>query len=224
MIKKIALLSLLSIFVSSCAVDPYSLSRSYHKLLPATVVIDGNGRLCGVGTVIDKDAGLIYTAAHVAVGRGYRYSIRFQNGSPIPAEIIARDPNCDSAVLRVEPNALAEYKIPKIKFQKYPRVGECVFTIGHPHLYEFAMQQGILTRGTSYDKGFWRFLTLGFYLVDCKVVPGNSGGLVYNTKNEVIGSLVGWTPADGKRADVLTVVIPTYSIMSFLEANNIQVN
>lgn len=210
---------------ASCAVSPVNLSRHYHKMLPACVTVNWDGMHCGSGTVIDKENGFILIANHMVDGApSERFEIRFLNGESIPAKVYAHDPNCDSALLQVDPNELSRYDIPEVRFQKDVCVGEPIFTIGSLYSFDGIITHGILSRGITFaEEDYWSRIILGFYFADYKSGPGNSGAPVFNLDDKIIGMHVGWR-GNYQRGDHLPVVIPSYSIMKFLDANGVFYN
>jgi S1-C subfamily serine protease len=136
----------------------------------------------GSGVVIGAD-GEVLTNAHVVEGcRSIK--LTFVNGSPQPAELIARDEQNDVAVVRTKRkhNAAAV-----AAFRDAPplRPGDAIIALGYP-------LTGVLATGANLTVGNVSALAgIGddsrFIQMSAPVQPGNSGGPLVDTSGHVVG-------------------------------------
>ena len=126
----------------------------------------------------------VITNYHVVKGAG---SIRakFTNGQTVEAEVVAKDPKNDIAILKlamVPPLSAAPIKLGD---SSSARMGEKIFTIGYP-------ASKIMGEKPKYSEGVINSMTglqddPAFFQVSVPVQPGNSGGPLFNERGEVIG-------------------------------------
>ncbi len=142
----------------------------------------------GSGFLISED-GLIVTNKHVVNQEGAEYTVYLDDGSKHSAEVIARDPVNDLAVLKIDGNNL-----PYLDFANSDelRVGQSVVAIGNA-LGEFSN-----TVSTGIVSGLGRSITAGdgagqselieeVIQTDAAISRGNSGGPLLNLHGEVVG-------------------------------------
>ena len=94
-----------------------------------TVKQEGNPRQArGSGFIVNSD-GTIVTNNHVA-SAGNEFTIKFDDGTELPAKLIGRDPRTDLAVLKVS----ADRPLPSLKLgdSDHVRPGEWVVAVGNP--------------------------------------------------------------------------------------------
>ncbi|HLC95095.1 MAG TPA: trypsin-like peptidase domain-containing protein [Patescibacteria group bacterium] len=141
----------------------------------------------GSGFFVSSD-GLIVTNKHVVTDAEAEYTILTSGGEEHKAEVLARDPSNDIAILRVKGEgfpALALGDSDQVK------VGQTVIAIGNP-LGEFAnsVTRGVISglkRNVSAG-GFGREEKLTDIIqTDAAINPGNSGGPLFNLQGMVIG-------------------------------------
>lgn len=125
--------------------------------------------------------GYVATAAHV-VGDRTKITVRTADGSEYPAEIVAISFNNDVALLRVAAQSSNHLVLGD---STSVRLGQAVFTIGHP------LQQ-LLGPGPVYTNGTVSALTglrgeASVMQISVPVQPGSSGGPLVNEKGEVVG-------------------------------------
>jgi S1-C subfamily serine protease len=141
----------------------------------------------GSGFIISPD-GLIVTNKHVVLDKSASYTAFTNDGKKYEAEVLARDPVQDLAVL-------------KIKAQKLPTVtlgdsqaielGQSVIAIGNA-LGEFrntvsvGVISGLSRNVTAGGAGIVEEIR-GVIQTDAAINPGNSGGPLLNLRGEVIG-------------------------------------
>ncbi|HEY6467634.1 MAG TPA: trypsin-like peptidase domain-containing protein [Candidatus Acidoferrales bacterium] len=136
-------------------------------------------RFAGEGSgVIVKSDGTIVTNAHVAASASIE--VELWDGTRTAANLLARDPSRDLAVLRV---AMKGLPAAALADSDRLRVGELVIAIGNPLGFT-----GALTTGVVHAVG--RVPGLGpmkWVQADVRLAPGNSGGPLANARGEVIG-------------------------------------
>jgi S1-C subfamily serine protease len=137
----------------------------------------------GSGFVWDE-RGHIVTNYHVLEGAAAA-TVRFADGSPVPARLVGVDPRNDLAVLRiasdVAPPPLA------IGASGDLQVGQKVFAIGNPFGFDFTLTTGIVSAlGRELPAG--RGVAIrGLIQTDAAINPGNSGGPLLDSAGRLIG-------------------------------------
>jgi len=138
----------------------------------------------GSGVIVSED-GLIITNNHV-VERAKRISITLSNKEVQSAEIVARDPAIDLALLRIKPTT----PLRAIRFGSADslRVGNWVLAIGNPFDLETTVTAGIVSaKARSLNLQSGRVAIESFIQVDAAVNPGNSGGALVNLQGDLVG-------------------------------------
>ncbi len=180
---------------------PTSVADIYQKVSGSVVFVSargGNGSLpfdgqgggkaaSGSGFVIDK-AGHIVTNDHV-VEDADRFTVRFgEEGDPIPAKLVGKDPSSDLAVLSIDPKAVKGGLKPlTLASSKSLRPGEAAIAIGSPFGLSGTVTTGIISaldREIDAPNGF---SIPGAVQTDAAINPGNSGGPLLDAAGRVIG-------------------------------------
>lgn len=190
-IKSIVYLVILCITTSVNAQD---LSTLFEQLDSSVVTIEvveykvkdqkvtSSGGI-GSGVIISKD-GLILTAAHV-VDSANEISVKLQNGTTFPADVISSSTVADVALLKlraVPPNL----KYATLGDSKNSKVGEQILIIGAPRGLEHSLSVGHISRKMNKNM-ISNGEMAGFIQTDASINQGNSGGPMFNLKGEVIG-------------------------------------
>jgi S1-C subfamily serine protease len=135
----------------------------------------------GSGFIITKD-GYLLTNHHV-IRNAKQVKVKTENGIH-PARVVARDPDNDIALLKIEgqfsPAAFAPEKVAKL--------GQTVFTVGFPmpELQGFSPK---VTKGVvSSMNGIQDDVRM--YQIDAAVQPGNSGGPLSDENGNIVGVVV----------------------------------
>ena len=149
-----------------------------QHVLPSLVIVRGHRYGAGAGIVWDVD-GLILTNNHV-VGRRMPIVI-LQNDGEYESRLLARDPDVDLALLKIEATDLPPLK----PVSGSTRVGEMVFAFGHPWGQRNTVTRGIVSALTFAQNK--RGDKLPIVRSDVPLAPGNSGGPLVNASGEVIG-------------------------------------
>ncbi len=141
----------------------------------------GSGFLIGDRTVI--------TAKHVVDVNDVPYFVQYSDGhiEMINNETIVRSNRDDLAMFQVQRTFGVELKIQK----ELAEIGDEIYIIGHPYVYRTPyFSTGIV----GSDRVKMRFIG-GYYnevvMMDAHIVPGCSGGPVFNMDDEVVGVAVG---------------------------------
>ncbi len=143
----------------------------------------------GSGFIVSDD-GLVLTNRHVVIDEEADYTVVMSGGQRFPAQVLARDPAQDLAILKIERE---KDPFPQVRLgdSAHLRIGQTVVAIGTA-LGEFPN-----TVSTGVVSGLGRTITAagGGMLVtiedviqtDAAINRGNSGGPLLNLKGEVIG-------------------------------------
>jgi Do/DeqQ family serine protease len=135
----------------------------------------------GSGVIVDAKNGYVITNAHV-VKDAREIMVTLRDNRRLPAKLVGADPGTDVAVVKVEPNRLAD-----IKFGDSDdlQVGDFVIAIGNPFGIGQTATSGIVSalgRSGLSVEGYEHFIQ-----TDASINPGNSGGALVNLKGELIG-------------------------------------
>ena len=154
----------------------------------------------GTGFIVSAD-GYIITNKHVVADERAEYVVYLNDGSnqgeKVEAKVLARDPDHDLAVLKIEKDNL-----PFLEFSNSDdlQVGQTAITIGYA-LGEFdnTVSKGVvsgLSRSiTAGGRGAVERLT-NLIQTDAAINPGNSGGPMLNLDGQVIGVNVAMASAE----------------------------
>jgi serine protease Do len=160
------------------------ISETLAELKHGMVIVQGRQDSAGAGMVVKSSAqnpSLILTNNHVLNGRSPR--IYLEDGHEFPAEILARDPEIDLALIQIEAGGLQPVSLAG---KDGLRVGQLVFAIGHPwgqrNFVTAGVLSALLTAETRGSRGRVPILR-----IDAALAPGNSGGPLVNAAGEVIG-------------------------------------
>ena len=143
----------------------------------------------GSGWVWDEE-GHIVTNNHVVEG-ATDIVVNFSNGMWAEAELVARDPQSDLAVLRVDaPDGMSLR--PLERAEELPKVGHYTIALGSPFGLENSMSLGIVSAlGRSFPVGdpgrVGRYSLPEVIQTDAAINPGNSGGPLLNLSGRVVG-------------------------------------
>ncbi len=135
----------------------------------------------GSGVIVDAEKGYILTNHHVVAGAD-KIQISLLNGDSLDAEIVGSDAATDIAVLKVEPEDLADLPIGE---SDDVEVGDFVIAVGNPFGLGHTVTSGIVSAlGRS---GISRNGYEDFIQTDASINPGNSGGALVNMRGELVG-------------------------------------
>ena len=147
---------------------------------PSLVAVFDKRFGAGAGIIWSID-GLVLTNRHV-LGR-HHPKVLLNDERQLQAEMIATDEEVDLALLRVESGDLTAVRIGD---STQLRVGELVFTLGHPWGQRNAASFGVVSQlGNAQTRG--RRGLIPIIRTDARLAPGNSGGPLLNAAGEVVG-------------------------------------
>ena len=167
-----------------------SIAAVAAAVLPTVVQIEernGTGGGTGSGFIIRAD-GYILTNNHVVEGAadGGTLTVRFQDGTTVPARIVGRDTSYDLAVIKVEKTGLP---VATLGNSDGIVVGDSTIAVGSPLGLEGTVTAGIVsalnrpvTAGGSGENSF-----INAIQTDAAINPGNSGGPLLDAEGKVIG-------------------------------------
>jgi S1-C subfamily serine protease len=180
---------------------PTSVADIYEKVSGSVVFVSargGDGALpfdgqgggkaaSGSGFVIDT-AGHIVTNDHV-VEDANKFTVRFgEEGDPIPAKLVGKDPSSDLAVLSIDPKAVKGGLKPlQLASSKSLRPGEAAIAIGSPFGLSGTVTTGIISALHREIEAPNGFSIPGAVQTDAAINPGNSGGPLLDSAGRVIG-------------------------------------
>jgi len=147
---------------------------------PSLVAVFARRSGAGAG-ILWSAHGLVLTNRHV-LGR-HTPRVLLSDERSLDAEVIAVDDEIDLALLRIP---AADLPAARIGDSTRLRVGELVFTLGHPWGQRNAASLGIVSHlGSAHTRG--RRGVIPVIRTDARLAPGNSGGPLLNAAGEVVG-------------------------------------
>ncbi len=163
--------------------------RKYFEIKPKVKPDQKKVKVGGGSGFIVDSSGIIVTNKHVVNHQNVNFKVELSNNKTYQAEVIAKDPLLDLALLKIDAQDLPA--LPLGNSEKL-KVGQTVIAIGNA-LTEF---ENTVTRGII--SGIGREIRAGGVNGNVKVIdkaiqtdaainPGNSGGPLLNLKGEVIG-------------------------------------
>ncbi len=138
----------------------------------------------GSGFLIHED-GLILTNNHVLSADGSRVDVILMDQTRYPAQVLARDPENDLALIKVK----ADKKLPFLRLGDSDglRVGQKVLAIGNPFSLGGTLTTGVVSAmGRTLPSGRDSVLE-DIIQTDAAINPGNSGGPLLDSHGSVIG-------------------------------------
>ena len=163
-----------------------SVSDIYAKASPAVAFIQA-GDATGSGFLMDAQ-GHVVTNDHV-VENSSTFTVRLgEEGAPLDAKLVGKDPSTDLAVLQVDPKKVsAETRPLALASSTSLRPGDAAIAIGSPFGLSGTVTTGIISaldRDIDSPNGF---NISGVLQTDAAINPGNSGGPLLNATGQVIG-------------------------------------
>jgi serine protease Do/serine protease DegQ len=135
----------------------------------------------GSGVIVEAKSGYVMTNAHV-VKDAREIVVTLKDNRRLPATLVGSDPGTDIALLRVQPENLAEVRLGD---SEALQVGDFVLAIGNPFGLGQTVTSGIVSalgRSGLNVEGYEDFIQ-----TDAPINPGNSGGALVNLKGELVG-------------------------------------
>ncbi|MFM8322930.1 MAG: S1C family serine protease [Chloroflexota bacterium] len=159
----------------------------------------------GLGSGFVWDAqGHIVTNNHVVEGAD-KIEVTFSDGTTVPAELVAADPDSDLAVIKVD--AAADLLRPvQLADSAQVKVGQMAIAIGNPYGLEGTMTSGIVSavgRSMPAQENAARAYTIPDIIqTDAPINPGNSGGVLVDVSGQVIGVTTAIQSTSGSNAGI----------------------
>ncbi len=176
-----------------------------ERLRRSTVHVSSGGQGHGSGIIVKSD-GTVVTNAHVA--RPGKSVVTLWDGRSFPAEIAARDPRRDLAILRLPASDLPAAPLGD---SNRLRPGELVIAIGNPLGFMGALTAGIVHAvGPLPGLGPRKWIQAGV-----RLAPGNSGGPLADASGNVIG-------VNTMVAGRLGLAVPSNEVSRLLRGENPQ--
>ena len=141
----------------------------------------------GSGFIVSSD-GIIVTNKHVVLDEKAQYTVLANDGNKYSAKVLARDPNQDIAIIKIDANNLS---VVNLGDSDGVEIGQSVIAIGNA-LGEFrntvsvGIISGLMRTITAGGGGFEEKLE-EVIQTDAAINLGNSGGPLLNLFGEVIG-------------------------------------
>ncbi len=202
-----------------------AITNAVEKIKPAVVSITGEGTTglfgitsmptSGSGFIITSD-GLVATNKHVVSDENTKYTVFTADGKKYSAQVLARDPYNDLAVLKIDAKSL-----PFVAFGDSDKlkIGQWVIAIGNA-LGEFdnSVTVGVVSaknrQVTPTDPSTGQSEQLdGLIQTDAPIFSGNSGGPLVNLDGQVVGINTAKGPEQG-----LAFAIPINSLKVAIES------
>lgn len=154
-----------------------------------------------------KNYNLFVTNSHVV--EGFReVAIEDQQRNRYPAKIVLANPDLDIALLK----AAGDFSsFPSVRLaREEPAIGGKIRVAGYPFGIPFTVTEGTVSSPRQFMDGHYRIQT------DAAVNPGNSGGPMFNEKNEIIAI----TTSKFTNADNIGFGIPVNNLRPLLEQSS----
>ena len=169
----------------------------------------------GTGFIISPD-GYIVTNKHVVYDKKAEYTVLLNDERKFKAQVVARDPVYDVAVLKIK---AANLPVLRLGNSDRLKVGQTVIAIGNA-LGEFrntvsvGVVSGLSRSITASGPGIGSERLVGVIQTDASINPGNSGGPLLNLKGEVVGI----NTAVVQGAQNIGFAIPINEVKSIIES------
>ena len=171
----------------------------------ASVVRVSNDEVGGGSGLIWSSEGLILTNAHVV--RTPAPTVTLPDGRELPAQVRARDPQRDLALLAVKASGLPTLPLGETE---HLRPGTWVLAIGHPWGVANAVTAGVIIGG-GVDMPELTGTQRDWLMVSLVLRPGNSGGPLVDAAGRLLGvNTIMTGPAVGG-------AVPVHVVRQFLQ-------
>lgn len=165
----------------------------------------------GLGSGVYIGNGEVVTALHVVDG-SKAIRVTDQKGDSVSAHVARTLPSLDIAVLTID-DLLPLAKSP-LRCAPSP-VGDTFVGVGNPLGFDFVDVWGRIASGEQ-PVGDWSIAQLA----DAQIIPGDSGGPIYDSDGDVAGIMVGAVgvggPMGGLQGATLGIIVPSDAICATL--------
>ena len=151
-----------------------------------SLVVLHNGRHgVGAGVIWGRNgsAGAYILTNYHVVAHGRQVRAALDNGSEIPARLVATDEEIDLALLQIQASDLSPAMVAD---SRNLRVGQLVLAVGHPWGQRGAVTAGLIS-GLSKAQTRGKRGEVEIIRSDVRLAPGNSGGPLVNAGGAVVG-------------------------------------
>lgn len=139
----------------------------------------------GSGFFVRED-GLLATNLHV-IAQGVPLQVVTADGVAVPiVEIVAKDPTCDLALLRIRPNAGGAWPFLTVATDQAPVIGTHVYALGFPLGMDLTLSEGLIS-ALKRDGAALKHIQ-----ITAPISLGSSGGPILLSDGRVIGVAVGF--------------------------------
>lgn len=153
----------------------------------------------GTGFIVSEE-GMIITNKHVVLDDEAEYTVLVSDGRQFSAEVLAKDPLQDIAILKIEQEKIITSN-GEVDFKTFPtielgdsdkiQIGQTAVAIGYVlGRYQNTVSVGIISgleRTIEASSGDFVEILEDIIQIDTAINKGNSGGPLLNSKGEVIG-------------------------------------
>ena len=204
-----------------------TLQEMYRRVNASVVVIRAQGEEVteggltrfseiGSGVLISAD-GKIATAAHV-VHTMSEVVVEFLGEDPVPARVIASEPQADISLLQVSV-VPRDAVVSPLKDSDPVRVGDPVFIVGAPYGLSHSLSSGIVSARWEPDTVTRDFPLAEFFQTTAVINTGNSGGPMFDWNGALIG-IVSHNISKGGGSEGLGFVVTANTVRQLLIEQN----
>ncbi len=198
-------------FIALADAEHLLLQAIYARVAPSVVAVEAiapDGTLTrGSGFIYDRNGRIITSAQVIAAGDAWRVTL--ENGLTLNAALLGQDAYSDIAVLSIEASPA---QLPPVAFADSDavQVGERAIVIGNPYGLNSSISSGIIS-GVGRQLPSAALIDFGLppgfqnpriLQTDVPIPAGGNGGVVLNSRGEVIGLGVEVATAAGLYAGV----------------------
>ncbi len=189
--------------------------KSVVKISAEVDTILGRGQATGSGVMINDKQ--VVTNQHVVAGvtgKTVDVAFPFDKDTEIEGRIVCSDEDLDLAIIELD-EVPREAKPVQLS-ANLPSIGADVFAIGYPMGIGYSFTKGVVSSPEVESK----YSSFSFIQFDAAVSPGNSGGGLFNDKNQLIGIVSQKIVAQG--AENIGMAIPTSVLLDYFETEDIE--
>ncbi|MBI5778999.1 MAG: trypsin-like peptidase domain-containing protein [Planctomycetes bacterium] len=195
--------------------NPYQ--EEYEKMLYPTVRITA-GFSTGSGVVISHTQTYILTAAHVVEDQSV-VDVELYDFTNITATVVITDTDNDLALLRINRDCFADARNDIVVYSARLAPESYIAYLFTP-IYTVGCSLGLKPRPSQ---GIISAVNTDSWEVSSPILPGNSGGPVYDARTyEVIGIAVWVKTYQGQLVTTMAGIVPINQIYQFLDTHSLR--